>query len=109
MPKIAPEVLTASVWDAVKSVPGVSALYRGPLQAFGEKVKLERHGPVRLLEQEDPPVLEVHLVVAAGVPIPPLADEVHRQLRRLLASALGMEHVDVRVVIEDIAEPEATA
>jgi len=108
-PTIAPEVLTATVWDAIKSVPGVVGLYRGPLRALGEKVRLERHGPVRLLEQEDPPALEVHVVVASGVPIAPIADQVRRLLQRFLASTLGMEHVIVRIVVEDISEPVVPA
>ena len=63
-PELTPEVLSATVWDAVKAIPGVVDLYRNPLQSLSEKVGMERHGPVRLLDQQ-PPVLEVHLVVEA--------------------------------------------
>lgn len=100
-PKIAPEVLTATVWDAIKTVPGVVELHRGP--SLG-KVLLERRGPVRLLDEETPPTLEVHLVVAAGQPIPAIAEEVHGTLRRFMASTLGMHQVVVRLYIDDIAE-----
>jgi len=102
-PELTPEVLSATVWDAIKEVPGVEDLYRNPLQSLGERVGIERHGPVRLLDQQ-PPVLEVHLVVAAGRPILPVAEAVHRTLDRHLSSLVGMREVSVHVVIDDIAE-----
>jgi uncharacterized alkaline shock family protein YloU len=103
-PELTPEVLSATVWDAIKEVPGVVDLYRNPLQSLGEKVGMERHGPVRLLDQQ-PPVLEVHLVVATGRSIPPVAQAVRHALDRHLSSLVGMRAVSVRVVIDDIAEP----
>ncbi len=36
------EVITSSVWDAVKGIPGVAGL----------RVHMERHGPVRLGEDD---------------------------------------------------------
>ena len=103
-PELTPEVLSATVWDAVKAIPGVVDLYRNPLQSLSEKVGMERHGPVRLLDQQ-PPVLEVHLVVATGRPIPPVAAAVRRALDRHLASLVGMRDVMLRIVVDDIAEP----
>ena len=107
-PDVAPEVLTATVWDAIKDVPGVVELRRSPLLRLGEKVRLERRGPVRLQYEAQPPVLEVHLVVAAGRPIPPVAEEVRRTLVPHMASMVGMSGVTISVAVDDIAEPNAT-
>jgi uncharacterized alkaline shock family protein YloU len=98
-PELTPEVLSATVWDAIKDIPGVADLYRNPLRRVG----MERRGAVRLLDQE-PAVLEVHLVVAAGHPIPPIAAAVRHALERYLSSLVGMKAVAVHVVVEDIAE-----
>ncbi len=54
-PSISPDVVTSAVWDAVKELPGVCDLHRNPLQSLGEKVHLERHGPVRLDEDDAGP------------------------------------------------------
>ena len=59
---------------------------------------------MRLLDQQ-PPVLEVHLVVAAGRPILPVAEEVRQALGRHLSSLVGMREVTLRIVVDDIAEP----
>jgi uncharacterized alkaline shock family protein YloU len=105
-PELTPEVLSATVWDAIKGIPGVVDLYRNPLRSLGEKVGMERHGPVRLLDQQEP-VLEVHLVVAVGRPIPPIAQDVRQALGRSLSSLVGMRAVTVHVVVDDIAEAPA--
>lgn len=105
-PELTPEVLAATVWDAIKGIPGVVDLYRKPLRSLGEKVGMERHGAVRLLDQL-PPVLEVHLVVAVGRPIPPVAEDVRHVLARSLSSLVGLREVSVRVVVDDIAEAPA--
>ena len=105
-PELTPEVLTATVWDAIKGIPGVVDLYRNPLRSLGEKVGMERHGAVRMLDQQ-PPVLEVHLVVAVGSPIPPVAEDVRRALTRSLFSLVGVREVTVHVVVDDIAEAPA--
>ena len=105
-PELTPEVLSATVWDAIKGIPGVVDLYRNPLRSLGEKVGMERSGAVRLLDQQ-PPLLEVHLVVAVGRPIPPVAEDVRRALIRSLSSLVGMREVTVHVVVDDIAEAPA--
>jgi hypothetical protein len=51
-PSFSAEVITSNVWNAVKGIPGVADLYRNPRQALGERVHLERHGPVRLGEDD---------------------------------------------------------
>ena len=106
-PRIAAEVLTATVWDAVKDVAGVVELRRSPLQSLGERVHLERRGPVRLQYEAQPPVLEVHLVVAAGRPIPPVAEEVRRALAPRLTLMEGMTGVIIHVMVDDLAAPAA--
>lgn len=101
-PRIAPEVLTAAIWDALKSVPGVVDLHRNPLQALGERVKLDRLSPVRLID-DDEQALEVHIVVAEGQPIPPIAQAAREALRQYTAKALGMPGVPIHLFIDDTA------
>ena len=54
-PSFSAEVITSTVWDAIKGIPGVADLYRNPLQTLGERVHMERHGPVRLGEDDAGP------------------------------------------------------
>ena len=77
-PSFSPEVLTRSVWDAVKDIPGVHELYRNPLQSLGERVHIERYGPVRLEEDDDGRLLEIHLVATPDAHLPTLGDAVGR-------------------------------
>ncbi len=58
-----PEVITTYVWDAIKELPGLADLHRSPLQSLGERVHLERLGPVRLEEHEGRRLLDVHIVI----------------------------------------------
>lgn len=97
------EALTGAVWDAVKDVPGVVDLHRNPLQALGERVKLEWHGPVRLHTDRRVPLLEVHLVLATGRPLPPVADAATAALERF-AATLSLPDVEVRVFVDDIVD-----
>jgi uncharacterized alkaline shock family protein YloU len=103
-PRIAPEVLTAAVWDAIKDVPGIVDLHRNPLQQLGEKVKLDWHGPVRLSDEDGETTLEVHIVAAAGRPLQPVAEAARHALQQYAERALAMPAVHVRVCIDDIAE-----
>jgi uncharacterized alkaline shock family protein YloU len=103
-PKIAPEVLTAAVWDAIKDIPGVVDLHRNPLQQLGERVKLDWRGPVRLSEEDGETTFEVHVVAVAGQPLPPIAEAARSALRDYARRALAMPTVHVRVCIDDIAE-----
>lgn len=105
--RISPEDLTAAVWQVVREVPGVVDLHRNPLQMLGERVKLDWHGPVRLLGDETAPVLEVHIVVAVGHPIPAVADATQRALRRYVRQDLPSCR-DVRLCVDDIADPRDT-
>ena len=77
-PSFSPEVLTRSVWDAIKDLPGVHELYRNPLQSLGERVHIERYGPVRLEEDDDGCLLEIHLVATPDAHLPTLGDAVGR-------------------------------
>ncbi len=102
--RISPEDLTAAVWQVVREVPGVVDLHRNPLQMLGERVKLDWHGPVRLLGDETAPVLEVHIVVAVGHPIPVVAEATQQALRRYVRHDLPSCR-DVRLCVDDIVDP----
>jgi uncharacterized alkaline shock family protein YloU len=102
-PGFSAEVITSSVWDAVRGIPGVTDLYRNPLQTLGERVHLERHGPVRLLEDDAGPLLEVHLVVAAGARIRTVCEAVARAGATYLGHATGTPITHVEVYVDDVA------
>ena len=96
------EVITSYVWDAIKEIPGVADLHRHPLQSLGEKVHIERGGPVRLDEQ-DGRELEVHIVVSPGARIPEVADKVAAAAATYLTTMIGAEIGRVHVFVDDIA------
>lgn len=102
-PSFSPEVLTHSVWDAIKDIPGVHELYRNPLQSLGERVHIERYGPVRLEEDDDGYVLEIHLVATPEVHLPTLGDAVGRASLTYLARTTGTPIERVQVFVDDVA------
>jgi uncharacterized alkaline shock family protein YloU len=102
-PSISPEVITSTVWDAIKDIAGVADLYRNPLQSLGERVHIERHGPVRLSEDQDGPLLEVHIVVAPGANIAAVGEAVARAGTAYLARTTGTPIERVEVFVDDIA------
>jgi uncharacterized alkaline shock family protein YloU len=105
-PSFSPEVITRAVWDAIKAIPGLHDLYRNPLQALGERVRLERHGPVRLGEDDDGPLLEVHIVVSAGADIVAVSEAVARAGATYLGGATGMPITHVEVYVDDVADAD---
>jgi hypothetical protein len=95
------------VWDAVKELPGVSDLYRNPLQSLGEKVHLERHGPVRLDGDDDGQSLEIHLVAEAGADLVAVGEAVAHAGATYLTRTTGNPITCVEVYIDDIADTPA--
>jgi uncharacterized alkaline shock family protein YloU len=106
-PSISPDVVQSAVWDAVKELPGVADLYRTPMQSLGERVHLERHGPVRLDSDDEGPVLEIHLVAEAGADLPAVGEAVARAGATYLARTTGTPLTRVEVHIDDVADPSA--
>ncbi len=106
-PSISPDVVTSAVWDAVKKLPGVSDLYRNPLQTLGERVHLERHGPVRLYGDEDELLLEIHLVAHSGADLAAVGEAAARAAATYLTRTTGSPVTRVEVYIDDIADPRA--
>ena len=102
-PSFSAEVITSTVWDAVKDIPGVADLHRNPLQALGERVHLERHGPVRLGEDDAGPVLEVHLIVDPDASIPTVCAAVARAGAMYLGRTTGTPITHVEVFVDDVA------
>jgi len=105
-PSFSAEVITSTVWDAIKAVPGLDDLYRNPLQSLGERVRMERHGPVRFVEDEAGPLLEVHIVVSAGAGIAAVSEAVARAGAAYLAGATGTPITHVEVYVDDIADDD---
>jgi uncharacterized alkaline shock family protein YloU len=101
------EVVTSAVWDAIAKIPGVADLYRNPLQSLGERVHLERHRPVRLLDDADGPLLEIHLVVVSGASVSKVGEAVARAGAAYLAQAAGTSIGHVEVYVDDLADAEA--
>jgi uncharacterized alkaline shock family protein YloU len=104
-PSISPDVVTSAVWDAVKELPGVCDLHRNPLQSLGEKVHLERHGPVRLDSGDEGPVLEIHLVAETGSDLAAVGEAVARAGATYLARTTGHPITRVEVHIDDVTDP----
>ena len=101
-PSISGEVLTSSVWDAVKDIPGVHDLYRNPLQSLGERVHIDRRGPVRLEEDDDGPLLEIHLIASPGAHLPTLGEAVAKASSTYLARMTGTPIERVTVYVDDV-------
>jgi hypothetical protein len=106
-PSISPDVVTSAVRDAVKELPGVSDLYRNPLQTLGERVHMERRGPVRLDADDDGPVLEIHLVAVAGADLVAVGRAAARAGATYLTRTTGTPIGRVEVHVDDIADPGA--
>jgi uncharacterized alkaline shock family protein YloU len=96
------DVITSSVWDAIKDIPGVSDLYRNPLQALGERVHMERRGPVRFEHAEDGPSLEIQIVVDEGASLAAVGEEVARAGATYLTRTTGTPITHVEVVVADV-------
>ena len=105
--RLSAEVVTSSVWDAIAHIPGVADLHRNPLQTFGERVHLERHGPVRLSEDADGPLLEIHIVVRPGASMRAVAEAVAGAGAGYHARATGTQVERVEVYIDDVADDDA--
>ena len=101
------EVVTSAVWDAISQIPGVADLYRKPLQSLGERVHLERHGPVRLADDADGPLLEVHIVLESGASVSGVGEAVARAGADYLAEAAGTSIGHVEVFVDDVADVDA--
>lgn len=97
------DVITSSVWDAIKDIPGVADLYRNPLQTLGERVHMERRGPVRLERDEEGPVLEIHIVVEAGASVAAVGEAVAQAGARYLTRTTGTPVTHVEVIVADVA------
>ena len=102
-PSISADVLTGSVWDAIKDIPGVHDLYRNPLQSLGERVHLEWRGPVRLEQAAEGPVLEIHIVLGEGASAGRVGEEVARAGATSLERITGTPVTRVEVVVADVA------
>jgi len=102
-PSFSAEVITSTVWDAIKDIPGVADLHRNPLQTLGERVHIERGGPVRLAEDDAGPVLEVHLILDPGAGIPTVCETVARAGAAYLERTTGTPITHVEVYVDDVA------
>jgi uncharacterized alkaline shock family protein YloU len=101
------EVVTSTVWHAIAKIPGVADLYRNPLQSLGERVHLERHRPVRLADDADGPLLEIHIVLESGASVSGVGEAVARAGADYLAQAAGTSIGHVEVYVDDVADAEA--
>ena len=75
-PSFSAAVITSSLWDAIKDMPGVSDLHRNPVQPLGERVRRDRRGPVRLEQGDRGPLLEIQIIVEEGASIAAVGEAV---------------------------------
>lgn len=101
-PSFSADVITGSVWDAIKDIPGVSDLYRNPLQSLGERVHVEWRGPVRLENSDDGPVLEIHIILAEGASVTAVGEAVAQAGATSLSRTTGTPITHVEVVVADV-------
>jgi uncharacterized alkaline shock family protein YloU len=101
-PSIAPEVVTSAVWDAVKAIPGVADLHRNPLQALGERVRLDRHGPVRLESDDGGQFLEIHITARHDTDLSAVGTRVAEAGAACLTRTLGAPLTRVEVFVDDV-------
>lgn len=102
-----PEVVTTYVWDAIKALPGIADLHRSPLQSLGERVHVEWHGPVRLVDQDGKTALEIHLVIRPDAHMATLLPDIRRQVAAYMESMTGIRLDAVNVFVDDIEWDEA--
>ena len=101
-PSFSADVITSSVWDAIKDIPGVSDLYRNPLQSLGGRVHRERHGPVRLEHGEGGPLLEIPIIVSAEESLAAVGEAVAQAGATYLTRTTGTPITHVEVVVADV-------
>jgi len=97
-----PEVIATYVWDAIKGTPGLADLHRSPLQSLGEKVHLERRGPVRIEKDGDRVVVHVHIVVTADAHVPTMSATLRDTVREYLGRMTKLRVDDVTINVDDI-------
>lgn len=107
-PTFSGDVITSSVWDAIKDIPGVSDLYRNPLQSLGERVHVEWRGPVRLEQGDDGPALEIHVVLDEGASVAAVGEAVALASATYLTRTTGTPITRVEVVVADISAATRT-
>jgi uncharacterized alkaline shock family protein YloU len=101
-PNLSSEVLTSTVWDAIRSIEGVADLHRSPLQSFGERVHMERHGPVFLAAGEAGLRLEIHIVALPDANLCAVGEAVAQAGATYLARTTGTPAPHVEVHIDDV-------
>ena len=101
-PSFSADVITSSVWDAIKDIPGVSDLYRNPLRSLGERVHIERHGPVRLEHGQGEPLLEIKIIVDEGASLAAVGEAVAQAGATYLTRTTGTPITHVEVVVADV-------
>ena len=103
-----PEVIATYVWDAIKGLPGLADLHRSTLQSLGERVHLDRLGPVRLEEREGRLVLDLHVDITPAARLPELVPQIRAAVRSYLHSMTGIDPDEIAVHVDDIVwEPAA--
>ena len=104
-----PEVVTTYVWDAIKDLPGLADLHRSTLQSLGERVHLDRLGPVRLEEREGRLVLDLHIDITPAARLPELVPRIRAAARSYLHSMTGIDLDEIAVHVDDIVWEPAPA
>ena len=91
---ISTDILARYAGDAARETAGVHGLV--PSQ-------LPRHRGVRIEQTDDGVRVELHVSVEWGAPIPAVGAEVERRVREYLSRMTDVVHVDVDVVVDDVA------
>jgi len=90
--KISRDVLARYAGDAAREVDGVRGLVPD---------RLRRHDGVRVKDDDDV-VIEVHLEVEAGMPIPAIGRDVQQRIAEYLERMTGTAPATVDVIVHDV-------
>ena len=91
---ISPDVVASYATDAATDVPGVRRLVES---------HVPRHRGVRVVDEGDELVVELHLAVDWGVSIPQVGRAVQERVRDYLRRMADVEVGVVNVVVDEIA------
>ena len=91
---ISPDVVASYAVDAATDVPGVSRLVES---------HVPRHRGVRVLDEDDELVVELHVAVEWGSSIPEVGCAVQERVRDYLRSMEDVEVAAVNVVVDEIS------
>lgn len=110
-PVVAEDVAAAYIADAVRSVPGITALHGSHWKALSGRMRADSPTKGVVVRSVAPNVIEidVHVRVAWGAVIPDLAHEVEEILARKMRGLLDLDVRKTTVYVDEVDAPPEPA